>query len=74
MTPQEKAAELIEKYYSDKCFNGRYGEDYNAKHCALICVDEIMKIVPSVYVTSDEEIHNGHYEWWNKVKEHINKL
>jgi hypothetical protein len=66
MTPKEKAKELVNKYYSDKCFNGNYAEDYNAKQCALIAVDEILKVSIS-YAGKD-------YEYWQEVKQEIEKL
>ena len=45
---QQKAKELIEKFnphvkYWD-CYNDEPLEEDNAKQCALICVDEILKI------------------------------
>jgi hypothetical protein len=66
MTPKEKAKELVNKYYSDKCFNGNYAEDYNAKQCALIAVDEILKVSIS-YAGKD-------YEYCQEVKQEIEKL
>ena len=43
MTPKEKAIEL-----SDKMFNGFQFtiDDYTAKQCAIIAVDEILNILP----------------------------
>lgn len=76
MTPHEKAKELFDKFYIDvldregtSAMNG-----FEAKQCALIAVDEIMKIVPSVYLTDDNEIHSGHYQYWQEVKQEIEKL
>ena len=71
MTPKEKAIELLEKMLNGFQFNI---DEYTAKKNALIAVDEILKIVPSVYVTKDEEIHNGHYQYWQEVKQEIERL
>ncbi len=75
MTPKKKAFELLRK------FSGLIGEKKQimdninlSKQCALIAVDEILKIVPSIYVTNDEELHSGHYQYWNEVKKEIEKL
>jgi hypothetical protein len=72
MTPQEKAIELLTKYRRHLPVNTV--TDLEAKVCALIAVDEIMKIVPSVYVTDDNEIHSGHRQYWEEVKQEIEKL
>jgi len=72
MTPQEKAKELVDKFINaDVVWEFTYG---CAKQCALIAVDEIIQIVPTVYVTDDNEIHSGHRQYWQKVKQEIQKL
>ena len=64
MTPKEKADDLINKFADENYFSEQdILED--AKHNALICVDEI--------------ILNGFnprlpFMYWEKVKEEINKL
>jgi hypothetical protein len=61
MTPKEKAKELIDKYFylfSVKLENTI--DNYEAKQCALIAVDEII------------EFHNNLY--WQEVKQEIEKL
>jgi hypothetical protein len=65
MTPKEKAQELAMKF-------DKYGETDNAKQCALIAVDEIIKAL---------EIDAGNWikwnetkKYWNKVKQEIKKL
>lgn len=68
MTPEEKAKELVERYFW-KAVQTRE----QAKRSAIIAVDEILQIVPSVYVTKDEEIHSGHYQYWKEVKQEIEK-
>ena len=67
MTPKEKAKELVDK------FNRVEGHNYDCEYietdmafdCALICVDEVLKTVP---FTGDFR------NYWNEVKQEINKL
>lgn len=67
MTPKEKAKELLDKMLNEQSFTQ---ELYDAKQCALIAVDEILKshykpftgVVPSVY------------DYWQGVKQEIEKL
>jgi hypothetical protein len=62
MTPKEKAAELIVNYQL-KCTSLNYDE---AKQCALIAVDEVLKVA---FYTNDEI-----YEHYIQVKQEIEKL
>ena len=83
MTPKEKAEELVDKFYQttpNEYFvnepigiKGRYKSWEQAKQCALIAVDEILKL----------ENNNGYYfdgtnvtsiSFWQEVKQEINKL
>ena len=80
MTPKEKAIELVEKY-SNYLYN-----KYTSKRNALICVDEILKSQDLDYLFSKEEINSmescsddlwvyeRYIEFWQEVKEEINKL
>jgi hypothetical protein len=62
MTPKEKAQELIDKFRISKAITESY-----AKECALIAVDEILKIcVDSLGLTE--------LDYWQDVKEEIQKL
>jgi hypothetical protein len=69
MTPKEKAIELISKlkpfadYQEDDCFNQIEKMLINAKHCALIAVDEII-----------ESCNHINKWYWQEVKEEINNL
>ena len=99
MTPQEKAKELVDKYYklaesiewtdkqtSEKAekFNDELGTDvlkyWNelSKQSALIAVDEIINVIPSEYLDQWQgEIYmaiNQDFEYWNEVKQEIEKL
>jgi hypothetical protein len=58
MTPKEKAKELAMKF-------DKYGETDNAKQCALIAVDEIIKAL---------EIDAGNWIKWNETKKYWNKV
>lgn len=76
MTPKEKAKDLFVRF-SDYCSWDTFEEeqDYinNIKQCALIAVDEILKL----------ESNNGYYfdgtnvtsiSYWQEVKQEIDKL
>jgi hypothetical protein len=78
-TSTEKAKELINKFYDEIDYEiDGYKDDIPrvSKNCALIAVDEIMKIL-----TWHKDIDSGHdptaiilYEYWEEVKQEINKL
>ena len=66
MTAKDKAKELVDrfcKHQSDDYPNS--DEDYHAKKCALICVDEIVKNTLQVSQVLD---------YWQEVKQEIEKL
>ncbi len=71
MTPKEKAWELYHKY---RTLEGKFGDkvlyNYDAKQCALIAVDEILKsyLKYQIFETYDE------YKYWQEVKQEIEKL
>ncbi len=79
MTPKEKAIELIDKfedfvdYQEDDCFTQREKILINAKICALIAVDEILKSkkqnIIHFYRCGDEFCECGGY--WQEVKQEI---
>jgi len=66
MTPKEKAGQLVyEMYHVDVVNLSEYGMEWNmAKQCALIAVDEIISDNASIYSQ----------QYWNEVKQEINKL
>jgi len=68
MTPQEKAQELFGKYAMYLRANLMYDEEANedAKQCALIAVDEIIKAGQDVDEFADS--------YWQEVKQEIEKL
>jgi hypothetical protein len=61
MTSKEKAEELINKMY--QCSID--GLEFNAKQCALIAVNEIYNEIHTYY---------ERYEYWEEVKQEIEKL
>lgn len=65
MTQQEKAKELVNKYL--QIYDGRVPQ---AKQCALISVDEILQ---SHYVLLTG-VKTSIYEYWQEVKQEIEKL
>jgi len=78
MTPKEKAKELVDKYtkvYYD------LGYDYNDdrdKQCALIAVDEILENVNYFFTELEKDglpnKFDDEIEYWQEVKQEINKL
>ena len=60
-TPQEKAKELFRKVYF---LDSKIWQD-TAKQIAILMIDEILEMV-------DEE--SLYFEYWNEVKEEIQKL
>ena len=72
MTPKEKAKELVDKMWN---IDERYGSIgfHEAKQCALIAVDELIKIAPWGG-DIDGEIEEDSKEFYMKVKEEIEKL
>lgn len=81
MEAKEKAKELVEKFvkYADYLDENLIPDiDYNAKQCALICVDEIMDsldIDSTVFCDfkdymAIEKLH----DYWQEVQQEIKKL
>ena len=60
MTPKEKAKELYFKMHSQN-----YIISVEAKQCALIAVDEIIKELERCFI---------HHEYWQEVKQEIEAL
>ena len=63
MTPQEKAKDLLDKFSNVPLL-----ESYEAKQCALVAVDEIILEMDNVMLP------NPFKQYWNKVKQEIEKL
>ena len=73
MTPREKAKELFRKFIAPTQqwddVDGYITDEYNAKQCSLIAVDEVI-----------EALHEHHWQnrliinYWEEVKQEIEKL
>ena len=66
MTPKEKAKELYDKYQIE----GSQWYVYTTKKYALIAVDEILEMDLPIL----EEDADKFYEYWEQVKQEIEKL
>ena len=70
MTPKEKAQEIYNKLVVNIQRYDGYVDDrskFNTIQCALILVDEILKI-------TSESYDIDHINWWQEVKKEIEKL
>ena len=66
MTPQDKAKDLVDKFSNEVLI-----DNYEAKLCALIAVDEILDV--DCFDMSEEPFDN-HIEYWQEVKQEIQAL
>ena len=73
MTPKEKAKELFDKYAMYLRSNLMYDEEAyeDAKVCALISVDEIIK---ELIEEISPIVHGFRHKYWKEVKQEIEKL
>ena len=71
MTPKDKAIQLVEKYNLNE--NLYYSiSEYQAKDCALIAVDEIIR---HTYIGKAKSKNDDNsFEFWHEVKQEIIKL
>jgi hypothetical protein len=67
MTAKDKSQELVGKMLLKHEI-----PYYLAKECALIAVDEILNLMIKTFKWDVK--YNGNVEYWQKVKEEINKL
>lgn len=86
MTPKEKAKELFDKYFEFVEAFSAQNQIENAKQCALITVDEIIKSEPRYPSDVDWDdvggTHQYYYEaqheealnYWEEVKQEIELL
>jgi hypothetical protein len=74
MTPKEKAKELFLKYYRDSDLLVEELSLIQAKECAMIAVDEIIKSNP----TNDNELYaemvDDAIKYWQEVKKEIENI
>ena len=76
MKAKNKAKELLDRYaplakYWD-CYNDEPLEENNAKQCALISVDEIIKVLEDL--SNDEVSYIYEVAYWHEVKHEIEKI
>ena len=76
MTPKEKALELVQKYF--KANHQPYGFK-DAKHCALIAVDELIKYHDDLMDVIRYELPSNivaiiPYKYWYDVRKEIEAL
>jgi len=72
MTPKEKAIELFDKY--DYILWKEYN-NFEAKRCALIAVDEIINTgLLSNQPIKHQAIADIHTEYWKEVKQEIENI
>jgi hypothetical protein len=69
MDSKYKAEELIERF-TFTCRECDYQD--NAKQCALIAVDEIIKAIPDA--SDDNSPYNHELLWWKEVRHEIENL
>jgi hypothetical protein len=80
MTPQEKAKDLYDSYWYCLFQSNIEKRNYWSKQCALIAVDEIIKVCPYIRQKDLETLQqlnapNIYFvEYWNEVKQEIEKL
>ena len=69
MTPKEKAKELVHKFTIDLEPFSEYGkwDKMQGKECALIAVDEILKVGTFHRLTAENQ-------YWEEVKQEIKNL
>jgi hypothetical protein len=72
MTPKEKAEELIDKFRNEiTSFLGDNMKKNNAKKCALVAVDELIKIH---YLLTATHNTSPSINYWKEVKKEIQNL
>ncbi len=75
MTPREKAEELIRKYYRWGLHkDGQSLSWLESKECALIAVDEIIPELSPLELHPLGTYRNPKIEYWQEVKQEIEKL
>lgn len=75
MTPKEKAKELVDKFIEPTMefdeLDGYVEDKDNAKQCALIAVDEIIRELTEEISPS---VHGFRHQYWIEVEHEILKL
>jgi hypothetical protein len=72
MTAKEKANELVDKFDNFDVL-GEHHNGFTAQQCALIAVDEIIKL--DMLIDEDTYVMTPSYlQYWEQVKQEIEKL
>ena len=66
---KDKAKELVDRFYFSKISTNRFRNE-EAKQCALICVDEMLKNEVNTTMYPNDSI----MDYWEEVKQEIEKL
>lgn len=75
LTPNEKAEELVRKYYSFGLNNPAQSFSwYECKQCAVIAVDELLNQLSPLDISPLGTYTNPKIEYWLEVKQEIEKL
>ena len=75
MKAKEKAKELVEKFeYNGVMIDDIRMSEEDAKQCALICVDEMIRAIKQIQFNYDIFLEDTEISYWWKVKQKINKL
>lgn len=76
MTPKETAVEITNKYLLIEDTQSKMGGNLmfkiEAKKCALIAVDEILKLMVNEFKW--DKNHNGNIHYWQEVRDEVEKL
>lgn len=70
MTPKEKAQELVDKFN----YESKHYLILDAKQCALIAVDEILKECCKSSEKKDAKYQDERINYWQQVKHELNNL
>ena len=74
LTAKEKAKELVYKYFSGDDLLYEDLTWIQAKQCALIAIDEILIEIRKIYDIYTEINIINIYQYWQEVKQEIEKL
>ena len=74
MTAKEKAKELVSKFTFYQLPEDKRILFDNAKRCALICVDEMIRAIKQIQFNYDIFLEDTEISYLWEVKEEINKL
>jgi hypothetical protein len=75
MTPKEKARELLNMFAKNLWETHPQLKELVAKQCALICVDEVIEVLPKRTFLNHEMAwdENPNFTFWNEVKAELEK-